>query len=126
MLQLEKSKEKQLLTGINKSITNLELQGVNTNGVSDGSHTFGELYFHRMAMFNVIINLHKSESWKSKKHEDGTMFNGYFIVGIETPDGQFSYHYEMQYWNIFDCKELKNAPAWDGHTPDDVTRLFSL
>lgn len=104
----------------------MELLGVNTNSVSDGAHTFGELYFHRMVMFNVIINMHKSESWKSKKHEDGTMYDGYFIVGIDTPDGQFSYHYEMQYWNIFDCKILKNSPYWDGHTPDDVTRLFSL
>lgn len=129
MQQLEKSKEKQLLTGINNSITNLAnlgLQGVNTNGVSDGAHTFGELYYDRMVLFNVLTNCHKSESWKSKLHDDGTMFDGYFIVGITTPEGPFTYHYENKYWEAYDVQELKTAPPHDGHTSKDIHRLFSL
>lgn len=123
---MEKLKEKQLLEAINKGIRTLEMQGVNTDGVSDGAHTFGELYYQRMALFNVIVNQHKSESWKSKLHEDGTMFDDYFIVGIETPEGPYTYHYEMKYWTAFDVRELKNAPPFDGHTAADVHRLFSL
>lgn len=123
---MEKSKEKQLLETINHGIHMMEMQGVNTDGVSDGSHTFGELYYHRMALFNVIVNQHKSESWKSRHHDGGDMFPGYFIVGIDTLEGPYTYHYEMKYWNTFDVKELKSAPAHDGHTPDDIHRLFSL
>ncbi|UGO47740.1 hypothetical protein MCCARTNEY_166 [Bacillus phage vB_BanH_McCartney] len=94
--------------------------------ISDGSHTFSELYYHRMTLFSVICNLHKEKSWKSWKHDDGTMFDDYFIVGIETPQGQFTYHYHKDHWDKFEVKELPTAPAWDGHTSDDITRLLSL
>jgi len=36
-----------------------------------------------------------------------------------------SKHYP-EYWDIFDVPELKNAPIWDGHKPDDIGRLLSL
>lgn len=95
--------------------------------VSDGYHTFNELYYHRMVLFLVILKSNKSLSWKSKKHYDGTMYDDYFIVGINTPKGQFTYHYHSDYWGMFDgIQEIPNAPKWDGHKPDDVTRLLSL
>ena len=41
-----------------------------------------------------------------------------FIVGIDTPHGQASYHYDIDpYWDMFECRELERAPEWDGHTP---------
>jgi hypothetical protein len=46
------------------------------------------------------------------------MYDGMFIVGIETPDGQATYHYDIDpYWDMFKCRVLDNAPEWDGHTP---------
>lgn len=93
---------------------------------SDGYHTFNELYYHRMILFAVICNTYKSKSWKSKLHDDGTMFDNYFIVGVTTPQGEYTYHYEMKYWNIFKVTEINNAPTWDGHKPEDITRLLSL
>lgn len=55
----------------------------------------------------------------AKLHADGTMYDGMFIVGIETPDGQATYHYDVEpYWDMFHCKEVDRAPEWDGHTPD--------
>lgn len=55
------------------------------------------------------------------------MYDDYFIVGINTPKGQFTYHYHVDYWNMFDdIQEISNAPKWDGHSSDDVTRLLSL
>lgn len=98
----------------------------NKGYISDGSHTFEELYNHRMILFAVICNTYKDKSWKSKLHSDGTMYDDYFIVGIETEKGSYSYHYSIDSWDIFNVKELKNAPEWDGHIPDDVDRLLSL
>ena len=94
--------------------------------ISDGYHTFNELYYHRMILFSVICNHHKDIAWKSWKHADGTMFDDYFIVGITTPKGDYTYHYQKQYWNIFDVKELEFAPEWDGHQPKDIDRLLSI
>lgn len=98
-----------------------------TGRISDGYHTFDELYFHRMILFAVICDTYKEKAWKSKLHDDGTMFDNYFIVGIDTPDGQYSYHYHMEYWDHFkEIKEVERAPKWDGHKPEDITRLLSL
>lgn len=94
--------------------------------LSDGYHTFNELYHHRAVLFSMICNQNKEFAWKSKKHHDGTMYDGMFIVGINTPKGQYSYHYDLNLWDLFDVKELENAPEWDGHKPQDIDRLKSL
>ena len=94
--------------------------------VDDGSHTFDELYHHRMILFSVICNTYKDKAWKSWFHSDGNMYPNYFIVGVETPEGQFTYHYHEDHWRNFDVKELPNAPLWDGHEAKDVTRLLGL
>lgn len=99
---------------------------VDKGNISDGYHTFNELYYHRMILFSVICNVYKDNAWKSLKHYDNTMYDDYFIVGIETPQGQYSYHYHKEYWDKFNVKELEKAPKWDGHSPEDVTRLLSL
>lgn len=102
-------------------------QDVATGEISDGHHTFNELYYHRMVLFAVICNKHRYiNSWKSLKHHDDTMYPDYFIVGIETPEGQFSYHFHQEHWDMFKVHELDFAPQWDGHESKDVTRLLSL
>lgn len=96
--------------------------------VSDGYHTFNELYDHRAKLFSVICNSNKDLAWKSKKHDTGDMFDEMFIVGIQTPEGQATYHYNIYpYWDMFNVKELEFAPKWDGHTPNDaIKRILSI
>ena len=53
------------------------------------------------------------------------MYEGMFIVGVTTPFGQASYHYDLDYWKYFKCKEMDRAPKYDGHTPEEaVQRIF--
>ena len=105
----------------------IEPQPIDGN-TSDGYHTFNELYHHRAVLFSVIVKIFADRAWKSKLHADGTMYDGMFIVGIETPDGQATYHYDVDpYWNMFQCKEVNRAPEWDGHTPDQaIERIGKL
>ncbi len=103
-----------------------EIGTIQTREISDTYHTFEELYHHRAIMFSVIVNMNKDKAWKSWLHHDNTMFDGMFIVGIDTPEGQYSYHYNPEYWYLFDVKVLPNAPEWDGHKPSDIDRLMSL
>lgn len=105
----------------------IEPQPIDGN-TSDGHHTFNELYHHRAVLFSVIVENFADRAWKSKLHADGTMYEGMFIVGIETPDGQATYHYDVvPYWNLFRCKEVDRAPEWDGHTPDQaIERIGKL
>ena len=114
--------------GVANSLANLiEPQHIDGN-TSDGYHTFNELYHHRAVLFSVIVENFAARAWKSKLHADGTMYEGMFIVGIETPDGQATYHYDVEpYWNLFRCKEVDRAPEWDGHTPDQaIERIGKL
>ena len=96
--------------------------------IDDGYHTFNELYEHRMVLFACLCNLLHEFAWRSKLHDDGTMFNGMFVVGITTPNGEATYHYDNKYWSMFtNCKTLDRAPKFDGHTPKDVLdRLFDM
>ena len=96
--------------------------------LSDGYHTFNELYHHRAILFSVICNSMPDKAWKSKLHDTGDMFDGMFIVGIETPEGQATYHYDIEpYWDMFKVKELEKAPKWDGHTPQiAIDRIAKL
>lgn len=100
-----------------------------TDNISDGYHTFGELYDHRRALTAAFLASLSALSWKSKQHhpEDSPMFEGgYFIVGINLPNGQLSYHYKLEHWDDFSkIEEIPFAPKWDGHTPElTIQRLL--
>lgn len=96
--------------------------------VSDGFHTFNQLYHQRAILFATIVKQNKDKAWKTRKHEDGEpcFGGGWFLVTIDTPQGAYGYHYEDKYWDLFDCQELETAKHWDGYTEADVGRLLSL
>lgn len=109
--------------------------------VSDGFHTMHELYQHRLALnvalFNSLQEWQEQEGYpveivKSKLHNDGTMFEGYFIVvlNLYQDNGykQISYHYDLKYWDKFKVPEIDKVPwEYDGHTSQDVIeRLLKL
>ena len=97
--------------------------------VSDGFHTFNSLYEQRMILFAALVKAYRDKAWKSYRHEDGEYCfgGGWFIVGIDTPEGSYTYHYKNKYWDMFDCADLPRAKHWDGHTEADAeTRLMSL
>lgn len=105
----------------------VEIPKSDIGNLSDGYHTFNELYHHRAVLFSVICNSMPDKAWKSKLHDTGDMYEGMFIVGIETPDGQATYHYDIEYWDMFKVRELEKAPKWDGHTPTDaINRIAKL
>lgn len=107
---------------------NAELKkGIVGGSLSDGYHTIDELYHQRVILFAALCNLNPERAWKSKEHHDGVMYaGGWFICGINTPEGPYTYHHKLEYWDLFQVQELKRAPQWDGHTHIDVSRLLSL
>lgn len=101
-----------------RELPSIEAEPVITGETSDGYHTFNELYHHQAVLFSVIVKAFQEKAWKARLHHDGTMYDGMFIVGIDTHEGQASYHYDIDpYWDMFECMELERAPEWDGHTP---------
>lgn len=91
--------------------------------VSDGYHTFSELYAHRCALFAALVKSHQQGSWKSKQHADGTVLDGWFVAGMKLPTGDITYHLPIeQFWDILTVSELEFALPWDGHSSDDVVK----
>lgn len=84
----------------------------------DGFHTNAELYDHRHALFMLVLSLYGG--WKSQQHEDGSRYPGWFIAGTDLPSGPISYHLPMKHWDLCPAVEQEQAPAWDGHTSEDV------
>ena len=100
----------------------------NSGEISDGYHTFNELYRYRMlynaAFFNELAKNGTIRVVKSRRHHDGEecFGGGWFIVMAILPTGQISNHYELKDWDYFKCREVEVAPEWDGHTPEDAAR----
>lgn len=96
--------------------------------LSDGYHTFNELYHHRTMLFAALMQLMPEDKvWKSRQHHDSSfpMYDGMFIAGVDTPFGQATYHIENQYWDAFHVRELERATPFDGHTPEEaIDRLY--
>lgn len=95
--------------------------------VSDGYHTFNELYRFRLlynaALFNEWASKGCYEVHKSKRHHNGEecFGGGWFIVVAMLPGGQISNHYEIKDWEKFKVEEVEKALfEFDGHTPEDV------
>lgn len=105
--------------------------------VSDGYHTFDELYDHRITLFitlcqfianyNKLVDSQKLVAyqrlpWRSRFHSDGSEYPGWFILGINKNAGmQVTYHVPLSRWNETDFVEtLEKAPEYDGHSSIDV------
>jgi hypothetical protein len=105
--------------------------------VSDGYHSFDQLYKHRHALFVALLaesNMVSGAGWYAHQHHDGSSYPGWVLVGttiddIDGNDMQISYHLPESYvphLKAAGCIAMETAPQWDGHTSDDVvTRLLS-
>jgi hypothetical protein len=115
---------------------------IDSNLISDGYHTFGELYEHRIALYIALCKMKARQNaayndrrewieeadekpplvWKTKVHSDDSVWDGWFLLGVNHEKGkQITYHLPMAKWE--ECafaSEIKKAPEWDGHTSADV------
>lgn len=118
---------------INESLEESEIADINdriseirhTTAISDGYHTFGELYRYR-ALYNAgffnLLHKYGVKVIKSRRHFEGdNCFGGdYFIVQAMLPTGQVTNHYQLDLWDLFKIPEQDRAYRWDGHTPAEA------
>lgn len=115
------------ISSINQEIGDL----VDKGEISDGSHTFQELYNTRNLLYIALLRIVKQFGkyvWYSDTDSEGG-YDGYFLLGMNVEQGkQISFHLEDKYLpyvkQFADYKET--PPVWDGHTTVDVNeRLLS-
>lgn len=82
--------------------------------MSDGYHTFDELYEHRCLLFiNLCLGQRGFAYWRSH-------YEGWPLIGLETVAGQVTYHVPEKFLPLFKDKIIEGGPEWDGHTSADV------
>jgi hypothetical protein len=113
--------------GLTKVPKELVPKGFDVGKLSDGYHTFDELYeFRKMynaALFNEWSAQNKYEVHKSICHYEGEQCfgSGWFIVVAILPEGQISNHYKLEDWDLFKVQNYPRALyKYDGHDGDDV------
>lgn len=121
-------KEGKMNVGLDQTIIELP----DTGPVSDGFHSFDELYTHRCLLYCLMLEVLKDSSllhlfspWKSWKHGDGSNFPGWFISGLTLPAGEISYHLPADLWGNCHAEILEYAKKWDGHTSQNVIERIS-
>lgn len=83
--------------------------------ISDGYHTFDELYEHRVVLYMALA---KASNWPAFYKLD---YEEWFCLFLETPKGQVSYHLPNKYLdNVKTFAVLSPDHIWDGHTSADV------
>jgi hypothetical protein len=87
---------------------------IESEGISDGYHTFDELYEHRCLLFILLcLTSRRITRWKNDPS-----FEGWPCLYLETPAGQISYHVPAKYLPLFENKIAQDDEyKWDGHTP---------
>lgn len=124
----------------NGAILKVDFTGDDNMQVSDGYHTMDELYEHRIALWIALCKTIEEKTlaapneplyrvWRSKLHDDGSEYEGWFILGIGKEKGKImTYHLPNIKWEETNFAEtLDKAPEYDGHTSGDVLeRLKNL
>lgn len=95
--------------------------------VSDGYHTFNELYEHRCLLFINLVMANQKHAFKTKRDQNKEKWESWFILGMRTPYGQITYHIPKYYWSLVDVEVIDHNAEYDGHTAADVlTRLIDM
>ena len=93
--------------------------------LSDGFHTFGELYQHRCLLF-IALQQTQADAWWSLKHhpDNDPIYQGMVVAGFTAWGQEITYHLladeYMPLLKRAGIRELPHAPKWDGYTPSDV------
>lgn len=94
--------------------------------VSDGYHTFNQLYEHRHVLFLHLVLANKADAFKTWRDKGGETWEGWFILGLNTEYGQVTYHMPERYWNRAEVAAVEQNTDYDGHDSVDVLHRLEL
>lgn len=115
---------------IQELISTATSEGESVGDLSDGYHTFNELYEHRIELYITLCRMLAAKDyndypvWRAKAHYDGEEMMGWFLLGINYKPGRvITYHLPMIKWDETNfAATLSVGVEWDGHTSADVLK----
>lgn len=93
--------------------------------VSDGYHTFEELYEHRHLLFINLMTAYEYCAYKTRRNDKGEEIKGWFIAGLDLSSGQITYHLPEKYWEQLTVTEYDSNLQYDGHSSQDVLQRLN-
>ncbi|GHV21870.1 hypothetical protein FACS189428_2990 [Clostridia bacterium] len=99
------------------------LNGIETGKISDGYHTFDQLYDHRCLNFIAFVKNAGLPVFRTTVNFEGQPQGDWFILYTDATDKmkQISYHLPMKYWVL--CEFAETTPkvhVFDKHNGEDV------
>lgn len=123
-------------TEINLSLENNILSILNAKEseieVSDGYHTFTDLYNHRIGLFLLVISLLKKSNEEIKIWYTDSEEVNWYIVGIDFENGKktISYHIPnsaKEYLDKMNVEYLDKLPPFDGCDSNcNLKRIYEM
>ena len=115
-------------------VTDLNLpEGIKPENVSDGFHTFKELYDHRIMLFLALMQMSANaglECGWSRRHSDGELcFGGGWVIGwITAPSGKQARYHMEDFRPLMLGLEKNFGSPWNGkeETLDALSELSTL
>lgn len=105
---------------------------IKNGDISDGYHTFDELYEHRCLLFIAWIISVDSHIMDVIPSYIPDHFEGWDLIWTSIPDGtgdlkQISYHVPVKYRHLYrgHCNRQEVNSAYDGHTSGDVIKRIT-
>ncbi len=100
----------------------------NLDDISNGFHTFRELYDQQVALLSVISALIPAYCVKSKQSHDGNMSKGMFTMRINYPNIKpITFHLKNEYWDKIPCAESDQLRECEMlHATNNLKRLEEL
>jgi hypothetical protein len=112
-----------------------------TKDISDGYHTFGELYEHRHALFLTLLEVNRQlnnaaggfEAWWTRRHHPNNdpMFDlegmPGILVGFELSTGSVQYHMPARFIPALEhiAFEILHGPYYDGTaSPENAVKAM--
>ncbi len=85
------------------------------NDISDGYHTFDELYDHRVLIYiNLCLLMKDKAAWRPD-------FEGWYCLYLDLNGAQISYHCPNKTLSLIEGKITRNDQmVFDGHQGSDV------
>ena len=126
-IKIPEEKSQQLVNIINGLIGLLkEMDVIKTTDISDGNHTFRQLYKQKRELFKLICHNYVDLAWKSKYDAGGNIISeDTFIAGLNTPLGPVGYVLNDERFEQFNIESLSKAPINKKEIYYNVTKKLS-
>jgi len=96
--------------------------------ISDGYHTFSELYAARHILFVNVCLMSPNIAFWTHRSKEGEVMDGWFILGLQSSNEQLTFHLPVEYLHYVKgvIKEVERNKLYDDHGGVEVLERLKI